>query len=269
MAEEISFQLLGPVDVLCDGRPVAFGHAKARELLAVLVLQANSAISTEALIDRLWSHNPPRTARSVLYSYLSRIRSTVTVRRAGVDGDCLLRRTAGGYMLTVQSGAIDVQRFRTHVAYAQSALPDNELAASRYREALAVWRGDPLLGIGGEWSEVAREGLNSERLAAFMACHDCELGANRHMEILSELTELAARYPTDEGVLRRLMVALYRCGRQAEALVRYESTRAQLASALGVDPCPDSQSVYRQILRADPTLLSEPVGRAGPQRQRR
>ncbi|MDX3232224.1 AfsR/SARP family transcriptional regulator [Streptomyces sp. ME19-01-6] len=254
----MDLRVLGPVEAWSKDRHVDLGHAKQRSVIAVLLVEANRVVPVGQLIDRVWGEEPPASVRSVLYGYVARLRAalraldegTAGTAAAGHDGARLARRS-GGYVLEVAPDLVDLHRFRGLVAEAAAAEEDPARAAGLLRGALGLWRGEALSGLSGDWAWNMRERLGSEYIAARLALGDVELRLGRHGELLSELRGLAAVHPLDERVVRQLIVTLYRCERQAEALEVYTRTRERLADELGVDPGPELQALYQRILVGD------------------
>jgi DNA-binding SARP family transcriptional activator len=246
----VEFRVLGPVGASAGGAQVDFGHAKQQCVLAVLLLDANRVVHVEQLIDRVWSEEPPASVRSVLYGYIARLRSALRTV-ASVNSDVRLVRRSGGYVLEVAPELVDVHRFHDLLGEARAAGADHSRVASLIRKALELWRGDPLGGLSGDWAEALRQRLHSEYITATLDRNDAELWLGHHAELLPELRELAAEHPLDERVVGQLMTALFRSGRQAEALECYDRTRKRLVSELGVDPGAELQAVHRQIVRGE------------------
>ncbi|TVL90598.1 BTAD domain-containing putative transcriptional regulator [Streptomyces sp. SAJ15] len=259
----MEFRILGPVEAFADGGRVGLGHAKQRSVLAVLLLEAGRVVSVDQLIDRVWSEDPPGAVRNVLYGYVARLRAVLRTggaERAGVR----LARRSGGYVLETDPRNVDVHRFRALVAEARRTGGDDARAAALLREALGLWRGEALVGLSGDWLDATREQLGAEHLAALLARNDVELRLGHHGELLAELRALVTAHPLDERVVRQLMVALYRCERQAEALEAYERTRERLAEGLGVDPGPELRALHQRILRNDLAPAGAAVAPAPP-----
>lgn len=256
----MDFRVLGPVEAWSKDRQVDLGHAKQRCVIAVLLVEANRVVPVGQLIDRVWGEEPPASVRSVLYGYVARLRAALRALEEGAvgagaaagghDGARLARR-AGGYVLEVSAELVDLHRFRGLVAEAAAAEEDPTRAAGLLRGALGLWRGEALSGLSGDWAWNMRERLGSEHIAARLALGDAELRLGRHGELLPELRDLAAAHPLDERVVRQLIVTLYRCERQAEALEVYTRTRERLADELGVDPGPELQALHQRILVGD------------------
>ncbi|GAA2964217.1 AfsR/SARP family transcriptional regulator [Actinokineospora diospyrosa] len=248
------FRVLGPVEVFVDGRPVEVGHARQRYVLAALLIEIGQRLSVDQLLDRVWGEQVPSSGRDTLYSYLSHLRRVLRP-----TGTADLVRGTGGYELLVDRDAVDLHRFRRLVAEAGNA--DSTAAVALFGEASALWRGELCAGLDTPWVRSVRAGLDRQRLAAELDHADLRLSAGRHTELVDDLTSLAARYPWDERLAGQLMLALYRSGRQAEALHRYQELRTQLAEELGTDPGPDVQALHQRILSADSALVASSAER--------
>lgn len=250
MSADFNFRLLGAMTARQGHRHIRLGPAKQQCVLAALLIDANRVIPVDALLDRVWHDAPPATGRAVLYSYVARIRRLLPRIAAEPEGPAIVH-SAGGYMARVPPSRVDLHRFRGLVAAARAvASSEPALAAERYRAALGLWQGEPLLGLTGPWVETVREALTVERTSALTECHASELRAGRHLTLLPELEAIATERPYDEASLRHLMTALHRCGRGAEAIARYNRNRRLLADELGLDPSPASQELYQELLRA-------------------
>lgn len=244
----MELRLLGGIEAVAgDGRPLDLGPARQRSVLAALLLDAGRAVSTDQLIDRVWGHAPPQRARETLYSYLSRLRRTLP------GGPATLVRGADGYELAVAAQAVDVHRFRLLLARGREA-EDDAGAAGPFREALALWRGEPFPGVDTPWFNAARTALGKERLAAELDCADVRLRLGDHAALLTALAERTAAHPLDERLAAQYMTALYRCGRSADALAHYRHVRGLLAEELGIDPGRPLQLLHQAVLSADPAL---------------
>jgi DNA-binding NarL/FixJ family response regulator/DNA-binding SARP family transcriptional activator len=257
----VEFRILGPLEVLEDGRPLALGTLKERIVLGVLLLHANEFVSRERLIDELWGESPPPTARKGVNVYVSQLRKALT--RDGLDP---IATADGGYRLEVGSEALDVSRLQRVLAGGRerAAVGELEAAAELLREAHALWRGPTLAGLLLEShgrDEVAQ--LDELRLAALMDRIDCDLALGRHEEVLGELQVLVGEHPLLERLRAQLMLALYRADRQAEALEAYQAARELLVGELGIDPSPALQRLQQGILSQDPAL-ELPAATAAP-----
>jgi DNA-binding SARP family transcriptional activator len=240
-------RLLGPVEVSVEKRPVAIGAAKPRALLAMLALRAGSVVSAERLIDGLWGVRPPASASKLVQLYVSQLRKALT---AAGDGAAIVTR-GHGYELRVAADDVDIGRF------------ERLTAAGRPREALALWRGPPLSDIADQpFAAVEARRLEEMRLAAVEDAVERDLEAGRHAEVARELEALTLEEPLRERLQALRMVALYRSGRQADALAVYRRTRSALVDEIGAEPGPELQLLHESILRQEPSLdlpTHEPV----------
>jgi DNA-binding SARP family transcriptional activator/tetratricopeptide (TPR) repeat protein len=255
----LEFRVLGPVEALHGGQRLDIGHPRQRAVLAVLLLDLNHVVSAQQLIDRVWGEDPPVTVRNVLYGYVAGLR-TALVRAAA--GNCMLARRAGGYVLAADEDQLDLCWFRRLAVQARAADRDED-AAQQLSEALALWRGEALTGLGGPWLEGVRQALSRQRMDAVACANDIRLRQGEHAALAGELSELIARNPADERLAGQLILALYRSGRPGEALRWFERTRLRLADELGADAGPELQALHRQILAEDPALAFP--GRVGRQ----
>jgi YVTN family beta-propeller protein len=244
------FLVLGPLEVRDDDRPIVLGAGRQRAVLAVLLLHANEVVSTDQLIDALWGAHPPETAAKVLQNHVSQLRRAI--------GPEFIATRAPGYVLTVEPARVDSHRFEQAVEDASHA-PAAE-ASELLRQALASWRGPAFADFGFEefaQAEIAR--LEELRLVALEERIEADLTLGRHAELVSELESLVARSPLRERPRAQQMLALYRCGRQAEALDAYHAAREALLDGLGLEPSEQLQQLQRAILSHDPAL--EPPAR--------
>ncbi len=261
----VRFRILGGVEVQVDGVVVNVGHPKQRAVLGVLVVEANHVVTVDQLLDRVWGGQAPSRGRETVYNYVSRLR---TVLRAAGE-EVRLDRRSRGYLLTVDDQAADVHRFRALVAQAHDA-HDDQQAVELLEQALSLWRGEPMPELDTAWATSLRATLDGERLAAELDHADVALRCGRHAELLTSLSARASEHPLDERVAGQVMLALYRCGRQADALQHYETLRHILADELGVDPGLEIQFLYKQILTAEAGLARPrprslvPVGEPAP-----
>ena len=255
----MEFRILGPVEAVADGEAVELGGGKLRTLLGLLVLEANRVVSAERLIDALWGASPPETATNNLQVYVSQLRRALREAEPGSERLLVTRRP--GYMLRVEPAALDVARFEHGVAEGRAALAAGsfEAGVTLLREALGLWRGDPLEGAEVESLALADvERLAEERLAALADRVEAELQLGRHDSVVGELEALAAANPRHERLTGQLMLALYRAGRQADALEVYRRTRELLVEELGIEPGPTLHALERAILVQDPSLEAPP-----------
>ncbi|HEX6353112.1 AfsR/SARP family transcriptional regulator [Actinophytocola sp.] len=244
----VQFRLLGPVEADVDGRQIELGHPRQRCVLAVLLVEADRVVPVDAMLDRVWADRLPNKARVTLSGYVSRLRHLLAEA-----GDVSLARQADGYRLAVDPQAVDLHRFRALVTQARAATVRDE-AAALFTEALGLWQGPAFATLDTPWADDVRDELAAERLAAELDRNDLALEQGQHTALLTELTTTAAAHPLDERLAAQLMLALYRCGRQAEALHHYERLRSLLVHEFGADPGAALQQLHQRILTADPTL---------------
>ncbi len=245
----MEFRLLGPLEVLDDaGEAVALGGRRPRAVLAVLLLSPNRAVSTDRLIDAVWGEDPPANARSTLQVHVHALRKAL-------GADRIVTR-APGYLARVEPGELDAERFERLVD------------EGSYEEALSLWRGPALADLAGEElaaADAAR--LDEARLAADEARIAVELDAGRHAALVPELEALVAAHPHRERRRAHQMLALYRSGRQADALAAYRDTRAAL-DELGLEPSTELRGLEQRILRHTPGSTSPRRRRIGRSRAR-
>ena len=209
----MEFRILGPLEVSEEGRVLRLGGSKQRALLASLLLHANEVVSRDRLIDELWGASPPDTARTALQVYVSQLRKAL--------GRDLILTQPPGYLIRVSDGELDFHRFELLVATARTEEPAQ--AAPLLREGLALWRGVPLAELGDSFARAERARLEEQLLAAREQRIEAELALGRHAELVPELEGLVREQPLRERLRGQLMLALYRCGRQADALEVYRS----------------------------------------------
>jgi DNA-binding SARP family transcriptional activator len=256
--ERMEFRILGPLHVTGRDGPIAIEAGKVRALLELLLLHANEVIPTDRLIDSLWGESPSDTAEHAVEVYVSRLR-----RALGADR---VQKDARGYRVRVLEGELDLQRFEALTAEAQQAFDANDAAQSArlFREADALWRGPPVVDLRSSdrtQAELAR--LDELRLAETEARIDAMLATGQHGQLISELEKLVADQPFRERLLGQLMLALYRSGRQVDALEAFQRARKALDEDLGLEPGPDLQQLQLAILRQDPALTARGPG-GGP-----
>ncbi len=252
----MEFRVLGPTELWSAGQPSDLGSARARSVLAILLLTPRTIVPAHALIDRLWDTDPPSKARENLSVYVARLRASL--RQAVGDGARLAGR-ANGYVLDVDPETVDLHRFRRlrRQAGSLAASGDYDHAAHLLREADELWRGQALAGIRGDWVARMRDSLEDERRAVILERVDCELKLGRHADLVGELRGLLAQYPLDETFIAHQMTALYWSGRPGDALSLYRETRSRLADEQGTEPGPVLAELHLRILRRDPDLSAK------------
>jgi len=256
----MQFRLLGPLEVWDGDERIDLGGAKQRALLALLLLHANRTVPRTQVINWLWDMEPPRTAEGLVHEYVSRLRRALRRCRGAEPSSQRLRTQVSGYLLEVAPDELDLDRFERLVdqAHQGMAAGDLELATGTLGQALGLWRGLALANLPTSLAVEAESArLEEARLVALEERLEVELRLSRHVQLVGELEALVASYPDRERLRRQLMLALYRSGRQAEALTVYRNTRQMLVEELGLEPSLALQELERAILRADPAL--EPV----------
>lgn len=241
--------MLGPLEVIAEGRVVPLDAPKQRALLALLLVRANEPVSRDLLIEELWAGRPPPSAAKVLQTYVSQLR-----RLLGRD---VIATVPSGYELRADAGSFDRFRFEELVAHARTV--SQATANGMLREALSLWRGPPLGEFAYErWAQPEIERLEELRLEALQERIESDLALGASAELIAELELLVSRHPLREGLRAQLMLALYRSGRQAEALAAYREARRALVETLGIEPAPALRQLERAILDQDPALAITP-----------
>src|SRR6266540_1162263 len=249
-----SFRLLGSLEVEQGAKAVEIGGQKQRAVLAILALNAGRVVSTDRLVDLLWGEQPPKTAVTSLQNFISQ-------RRKALDANLVVTKSPG-YLLNVPADQVDVNRFERLLGEARSLEPESR--GRKLREALELWRGDPLADFSFEpfaESEIAR--LEELRSAALEDRIEADLEGGASAELIGELEGLVRENPLRERLRGQLMLALYRSGRQAEALRAYQEARRALVDELGIEPSHALQQLHASILRQESALQPEPVPHAG------
>jgi DNA-binding SARP family transcriptional activator len=256
MASGFSFAVLGPVRAWHDGDEIDVGGPQQRAVLAIMLLRAGAYISTDELVDTLWPDDPPKSATGIVRTYVYRLRKAL--------GSDKLLYSVGGYALAMRGDEFDVARFKGLVDQAGWARSEGDIAAAVecLNEALSLWKGTPLAGVSGRFAETRGALLEEMRLAAAEDYADDSLTLRKHLQAIPTLASLAAEYPYRERLRSLLMLALYRAGRQAEALAVFDEVRRLFSAELGIDPGPQLQDVHLRILNADPALLDAPAAKA-------
>ena len=256
----IGFRILGPVEVAVGGRPLPVGGPMQLKLLAFLLLNANRAVSADVLTDAVWGADRSGSDNRLQMAITRLRRALSPIDRS--DGP-VLRTVSGGYLFSIQPGELDADVFRERFQAGRRALErgDPARASDVLGEALELWRGPPLAEVAFEnFAQAEIRHLEELHLTALETRIDADLRLGRHAELTGELESHVVQHPTREGLAGQLMTALYRSGRQADALDVYQRTRTHLATDLGLEPGPALKSLQSNILEQAPAL--EPAGPA-------
>jgi YVTN family beta-propeller protein len=252
----VDFRILGPLEVSHEGRELPLAGSKQRAVLAILLLHANEVVSSDRLIDELWGEEPPPTAAKSLQVHVSRLRQALD-RTDEASPDSVIETHGRGYLIQLGPDELDKTRFESLLDEGTKALADGspERAAELLRDGLALWRGPPLADFAYEpfaQAEIAR--LEELRLSAVEQRIEAELALGHHAQVIGELESLVGRHPFRERLRAQFMLALYRSGRQAEALDAYQDARRALVDELGIEPGEELQELQSRILAHDPAL---------------
>ena len=254
-------RVLGPVEVVRDGNNVDLGGPQQRAVVAHLAVEAGRVVSVERLIDRIWGDDPPRTPLGTLQSYVSRLRRALEPDRAAGAPPQVLVSEAPGYALRLPDDAVDLHRFEAMATEGRAAAAAGDFvrAVEQLDAALALWRGEPLAGIGPDEQVrpiVVR--LSEARASVVEDRFDALLALGRHGEIVPDLQAAVGDEPLRERLWSQLAIALYRSSRQADALRALGTARETLLDELGLDPGPELRALEQRILDQDPALLAVP-----------
>jgi DNA-binding SARP family transcriptional activator/tetratricopeptide (TPR) repeat protein len=253
---ELEFGILGPVQVRCGDCLVPVTRSRERALLAALLVSYGTVLSVDSLAQALWADQPPGTSRRQVAICVSRLRQAI--RTAGGPPDAIAT-CAPGYL--IGAGQLDVRSFEDAIGQARTTLAAGrpQEAADLFRDGLRLWRGPALQGVERPFAAIEAGRLEERRIMIAEELIDCELSLGRHAELVGELLVLVAANPWRERLRGRLMLALYRSGRSAEALQAYRDGRQLLVESLGVEPGPELHELHQAILRGDPVLLAPPA----------
>ncbi|MEN3356754.1 MAG: hypothetical protein V7637_736 [Mycobacteriales bacterium] len=262
------FRILGPLEVWLGAGRLRLRGRRQEKVLAALLVDAGRVVPLARLVDAGWEGEPPATARHQVQDLVTRLRRALVAGGAAPD---VLRTESGGYVLDVPAEAIDARRFERLVGTARELARGGDPAAAVpvLRDALALWRGAALAGIGSSALAAAAAGWDERRLAAWEDCLARELELGRHADVAGELAELVERQPYRERLVELTMLALYRSGRRAEALAAYRRLADRLRDELGLDPSAELRGRHEQMLRGDTSLQpgpgpADPPGAPGP-----
>jgi DNA-binding SARP family transcriptional activator len=264
----MKFEVLGPVRGWVGRSELELGSPQQRAVLAMLLLVRGRQVPLDSLIDGLWEGEVPRSAAGTVRTYVSRLRRLLDTGEGGQAG-CEIASAGDGYALRLGSAALDLDQFEGWLRDARRAWQchDGARAGTLMRSALGLWRGAALSGVPGPYAESRRIGLTELHLAAQQERLTMDIEVGEQVAAIAELRALLAEHPFREGLSELLMLALYKAGRQADALRAYDTVRRGLRDELGVDPGPALREMHQRILRADDRLMdiaAEPVApRAG------
>ena len=255
----MDFRILGPLEVSHDGRAVPVTGTRQRELLALLLLDAGHVVSSDRLMEELWGDNQPAAGATALRVRVSQLRKALRA-----DGDVLVTRPPG-YALNVPRDGLDLWRFERGLDEGERALAtDPQRALDALSQALSEWRGRPLVDVAyAPFAQTAVVRLEELRASALELRNEAELALGHHVRLIAELQDLTSEHPLRERLWAQLMTALYRDGRQADALAAYRTARARLIDEIGIEPGPALKSLEARILAQDPDLTQqrEPTSR--------
>lgn len=242
----VDLRVLGAVEAESDGRFLPLGSPRQRAVLVALLVEADRTVPMSEMVDRVWGTRPPHRARGTLQSYVSRVRRVLAPTGVHITSE------AGGYRCRTPPDTVDLHRFRDLVATARAQ--DDRRAVDSYAAAFALWRGEPFHELDTPWLNQVRTSIAAERRTAELDHTDRRLRLGHHAHLLPDLTARVAAHPLDEGLAGQLMLALYRSGRQADALRVYQNARAVLIGELGLEPGRDLHELHQRILAAHPEL---------------
>ncbi|EYT81764.1 MULTISPECIES: AfsR/SARP family transcriptional regulator [unclassified Streptomyces] len=256
----MKIQILGPLSAEVNGGSIVPSAGKPRQLLSLLALYPGRVMPVPTLMEELWSTEPPASALTTLQTYILQLRrklGTAMGPASPAGAKDVLATRHGGYLLQIDEDCVDVHQYEKLVREGQTAFEagDNDVSAARFRAALGLWSGAPLVDVRvGPVLEIEVMRLQESRLVTVERRIDADLRLGRHAELIAELADLTARHPHHEGLHSQAMVALYRSGRQASALEVYRRLRMRLIDELGVEPSPQLQRMHQAVLSVDPQL---------------
>jgi len=260
MPREVRFTVLGPVRGWRGRGELELGPPQQRALLAMLLLARGRQVSLQGLINGLWGEQVPSAATSTVRTYASRLRRNLDPG-AGRRRDQLIQSAGDGYLVRPEVLLLDLSTFERRLHGARAARDRHDTAASArlLREALGLWQGAALAGVPGPYADSQRLLLTELWLAAAEEKLAMEISLGEHVQATAELRALVAEHPFRERLVELLMLAFYRAGRQAEALLAYEATRRRLGEELGIDPGPALRAMHQRLLQADRHLMDAPA----------
>lgn len=249
MERKMEYRILGPVEVRDAGIEIPLDGVKQRTVLAALLISEGRFLSDAEMSTLLWGSNPPATLNAQIYNYISRLRKTL-------GPDVSITRLTSGYLMRIGTASFDLLDFEKLATSGQTALraKRHEDASRLLRAALALWRGPALANVSEYLTDAEGPRIEETRISVIESLIEADLTMGRHAQVLPELTKLVGQYPLRERFRAQLMTTLYRCDRQAEALVLYEQSRRMLADELGIEPGTLLREIHHAILIADPAL---------------
>lgn len=258
----LRFEILGPLRAWQGDLELDLGPAKQRAVLAVLLTHANKPVQTARIVEEVWGDDRPENGANVVQKYVAGLRRVLEPDRPARSPGQLLTLTNAGYLLNVESDSVDVDRFQALVQQARVARAEDRLVeASRLMgEAIGLWRAEALANLSEPLLDTARRRLNEMRVAALEEWAEVELDLGHHSRQVPELARLVTEFPLREQLRYLLMLALYRCGRQAEAYSAYRDARGFLVEEFGVEPSKRLQLLHERMLQTDPALEWRPAG---------
>ncbi|MFG2937627.1 BTAD domain-containing putative transcriptional regulator [Streptomyces sp. NPDC048282] len=259
----MELRLLGPVELSVQGRTAEVGPPQRRTVLAALAVDTGRPVPADALIRRVWGDDSPDGARRALHAHVARLRRLCEETEDPGHPRLRLVRRSGGYLLEARPDQVDIHRFRQLAGQARETGRTDEARAALLREALGLWHGEPLAGLGGQWAAQVREAWRRQHVDAAVAWAQVESRVSDPVAVIGPLTELLDAYPLVEPLTEALMRALHAAGRSAEALNSYAAVRKRLAEELGTDPGAELRKVHEAILRGGPAgSVARPASRA-------
>ncbi len=265
---ETRFEVLGPLRAIREGQDLDLGPAKQRAVLATLLTAANRPVATASIVDGVWRDDPPNNGANVVQKHIAGLRRALDPDRSPRTTGGHITSTDAGYVINVDPAAIDVNDFDRFVVQARTQREIGRLddAAASLDQAFRLWRGDPYAGLAAAAVEAARDRYVDMYATAWELRCEIELDRGAYATAVPRLVDLVGQFPVREHLRFLLMLALYRCGRQAEALAAYREAQRYLADEFGVDPGAELANLHQRILRADPDLIprvTEPAAEPG------
>ncbi|HET9730439.1 MAG TPA: BTAD domain-containing putative transcriptional regulator [Acidimicrobiia bacterium] len=260
----VQIALLGPLEVRVDGEAIALGGTKPRSVLAILLSEANHVVSAARLVDELWGEDAPERASNTLQVHVSNLRKALAPAAEALGVREVVQTRAPGYIVQADAALLDLIRFRDLITAAERAVGTRDFsnAADLYRAALTLVYGDPLADLVDEpFADTIRAHVEQMVARAQDALLETDIMVGNHRDALPEIERRVAAEPLNEHLRGLLMIALYRCGRQADALAAFQDARRVLVEELGVDPSPELRDIEARVLAQDPALNSPARGR--------